>query len=134
MDEIGRRKKRIWRAVEEKACRKSLLDFRAAAAESAGKAATAKGMPNTPSATISMLVARLNKATDPTASVEPMIVPTKSDIWVMSMPKIRGRKRRPISRTPRCVKSSAILNLKPRSEEHTSELQSQSNLVCRLLL
>src|SRR2546430_12859658 len=27
-----------------------------------------------------------------------------------------------------------ILALKPRSEEHTSELQSQSNLVCRLLL
>src|SRR2546427_5951032 len=25
-------------------------------------------------------------------------------------------------------------DLKPRSEEHTSELQSQSNLVCRLLL
>src|SRR5688572_32059709 len=25
-------------------------------------------------------------------------------------------------------------NRKPRSEEHTSELQSQSNLVCRLLL
>src|SRR2546430_12033836 len=25
-------------------------------------------------------------------------------------------------------------NVKPRSEEHTSELQSQSNLVCRLLL
>src|SRR2546430_10273383 len=25
-------------------------------------------------------------------------------------------------------------NLSPRSEEHTSELQSQSNLVCRLLL
>src|SRR2546430_12504548 len=25
-------------------------------------------------------------------------------------------------------------NLEPRSEEHTSELQSQSNLVCRLLL
>src|SRR5688572_32381044 len=26
------------------------------------------------------------------------------------------------------------VSLKPRSEEHTSELQSQSNLVCRLLL
>src|SRR2546430_11420420 len=26
------------------------------------------------------------------------------------------------------------LHVKPRSEEHTSELQSQSNLVCRLLL
>src|SRR2546430_10331439 len=29
---------------------------------------------------------------------------------------------------------SAILILQYRSEEHTSELQSQSNLVCRLLL
>src|SRR5205085_10604284 len=28
----------------------------------------------------------------------------------------------------------AVLLLQPRSEEHTSELQSQSNLVCRLLL
>src|SRR5688572_33186234 len=27
-----------------------------------------------------------------------------------------------------------VLQLLPRSEEHTSELQSQSNLVCRLLL
>src|SRR2546427_7348745 len=27
-----------------------------------------------------------------------------------------------------------VLDLRPRSEEHTSELQSQSNLVCRLLL
>src|SRR2546430_12654993 len=27
-----------------------------------------------------------------------------------------------------------LLRLLPRSEEHTSELQSQSNLVCRLLL
>src|SRR2546430_12887712 len=26
------------------------------------------------------------------------------------------------------------IHLRPRSEEHTSELQSQSNLVCRLLL
>src|SRR2546427_9244715 len=32
-------------------------------------------------------------------------------------------------------KRDAVVNgLAPRSEEHTSELQSQSNLVCRLLL
>src|SRR2546430_9141552 len=30
--------------------------------------------------------------------------------------------------------SAIIATLQPRSEEHTSELQSQSNLVCRLLL
>src|SRR2546430_12884405 len=29
---------------------------------------------------------------------------------------------------------SQITDVEPRSEEHTSELQSQSNLVCRLLL
>src|SRR2546430_10580915 len=35
-----------------------------------------------------------------------------------------------------CLLSSASKHcgLRPRSEEHTSELQSQSNLVCRLLL
>src|SRR2546430_13670884 len=32
------------------------------------------------------------------------------------------------------VTASASLRVRPRSEEHTSELQSQSNLVCRLLL
>src|SRR3990167_977977 len=36
-------------------------------------------------------------------------------------------------KTPLCMRSEAIL-LDIRSEEHTSELQSQSNLVCRLLL
>src|SRR2546430_13242507 len=30
--------------------------------------------------------------------------------------------------------AQALLEVRPRSEEHTSELQSQSNLVCRLLL
>src|SRR5688572_32513993 len=33
----------------------------------------------------------------------------------------------------RRIKGDLLLSL-PRSEEHTSELQSQSNLVCRLLL
>src|SRR2546430_10048451 len=36
-----------------------------------------------------------------------------------------GRGRRPLPGVP---------DRRPRSEEHTSELQSQSNLVCRLLL
>src|SRR2546430_6652287 len=35
-------------------------------------------------------------------------------------------------RAPRAI--STCMRTKPRSEEHTSELQSQSNLVCRLLL
>src|SRR2546430_6421930 len=31
-------------------------------------------------------------------------------------------------------RGDAVVTAEPRSEEHTSELQSQSNLVCRLLL
>src|SRR2546430_12590394 len=34
----------------------------------------------------------------------------------------------------RSIGSTSVATPKPRSEEHTSELQSQSNLVCRLLL
>src|SRR2546430_12635175 len=41
--------------------------------------------------------------------------------------------RRQLPALPRCDPESGNRNL-PRSEEHTSELQSQSNLVCRLLL
>src|SRR2546427_5620384 len=33
-----------------------------------------------------------------------------------------------------CVRCACLERSKDRSEEHTSELQSQSNLVCRLLL
>src|SRR5205085_11474886 len=42
----------------------------------------------------------------------------------------RGRQRRPAGRLKGPVPAWVVL----RSEEHTSELQSQSNLVCRLLL
>src|SRR2546430_5904914 len=35
---------------------------------------------------------------------------------------------------PRDAPGGGMRALRPRSEEHTSELQSQSNLVCRLLL
>src|SRR2546427_9703795 len=34
----------------------------------------------------------------------------------------------------RALRNSAVVTVGSRSEEHTSELQSQSNLVCRLLL
>src|SRR2546430_10951393 len=34
----------------------------------------------------------------------------------------------------RAAKPASVRKLRRRSEEHTSELQSQSNLVCRLLL
>src|SRR2546430_6154524 len=40
----------------------------------------------------------------------------------------------PIVRDLPAVLSVEVQTLKQRSEEHTSELQSQSNLVCRLLL
>src|SRR2546430_4989754 len=43
----------------------------------------------------------------------------------------RVKKRRNVVRL---LQSPAIEVIAPRSEEHTSELQSQSNLVCRLLL
>src|SRR2546427_1692632 len=33
-----------------------------------------------------------------------------------------------------CLAAGLFFSLRTRSEEHTSELQSQSNLVCRLLL
>src|SRR5688572_32422016 len=33
-----------------------------------------------------------------------------------------------------CKRNVTVINITSRSEEHTSELQSQSNLVCRLLL
>src|SRR5687768_18290130 len=36
--------------------------------------------------------------------------------------------------TPFCPKAFRKLSIKPRSEEHTSELQSRLHLVCRLLL
>src|SRR5688572_32414983 len=47
----------------------------------------------------------------------------------------RTRKSRPTHRRRQSSWSIApVLTSNPRSEEHTSELQSQSNLVCRLLL
>src|SRR5688572_32765566 len=47
-----------------------------------------------------------------------------------------GRAGRHVGRgAPRSALAGAVALLRPRrSEEHTSELQSQSNLVCRLLL
>src|SRR2546430_6989426 len=50
----------------------------------------------------------------------------------------RRPRRRYFTRMPGCAPASGetrkISGPSPRSEEHTSELQSQSNLVCRLLL
>src|SRR2546427_8527714 len=49
----------------------------------------------------------------------------------------RARQERgvPLKLPPsRCQRRTGLVPNKQRSEEHTSELQSQSNLVCRLLL
>src|SRR2546427_4700913 len=47
----------------------------------------------------------------------------------------RGSSRPSASSAARRATSALLADLRaPRSEEHTSELQSQSNLVCRLLL
>src|SRR2546430_8559904 len=54
--------------------------------------------------------------------------PTYSDLWCLSL----RLKREPRARSLDCDR---WFSWGPsRSEEHTSELQSQSNLVCRLLL
>src|SRR2546427_6968715 len=50
-------------------------------------------------------------------------------------PRASSRARRPAGRTRRSRAACPAPRGPPsRSEEHTSELQSQSNLVCRLLL
>src|SRR2546427_2294005 len=46
-------------------------------------------------------------------------------------PRLRGG---PPGRRPSGRRAGGIRRVRARSEEHTSELQSQSNLVCRLLL
>src|SRR5690606_39829065 len=52
-----------------------------------------------------------------------------------SRPMHSARSRRKASSTRRCrVDSWRAFSNKARSEEHTSELQSRENLVCRLLL
>src|SRR5688572_32085788 len=57
--------------------------------------------------------------------------PAAAPVWV----PLRRRTRRPAPagrRRPRRGGGASVVG--DRSEEHTSELQSQSNLVCRLLL
>src|SRR2546426_8537032 len=48
-------------------------------------------------------------------------------------PELRGHRRRPGIERRRSAAGHLLRN-PPRSEEHTSELQSPCNLVCRLLL
>src|SRR2546430_13607357 len=56
------------------------------------------------------------------------ISPSTSTRWSSGRPR-PAWSRCPATRSPRSSRSTSA-----RSEEHTSELQSQSNLVCRLLL
>src|SRR2546430_12469270 len=51
--------------------------------------------------------------------------PLRGDVYLVGLDPTRGREIR---------KARPCVVVSPRSEEHTSELQSQSNLVCRLLL
>src|SRR5256886_5675401 len=55
------------------------------------------------------------------------MTPSSTSTWIKSS---SARKEL----TPACTSSRSTARLTYRSEEHTSELQSQSNLVCRLLL
>src|SRR2546430_13204914 len=55
------------------------------------------------------------------------------DALPISMAAVSPPRRAAIP-TPRGALSSSVWRVPDRSEEHTSELQSQSNLVCRLLL
>src|SRR2546430_12213465 len=56
--------------------------------------------------------------------------------WTPSARNVRPTSagERPVNVTPSTVKAICATMGRSRSEEHTSELQSQSNLVCRLLL
>src|SRR3712207_8588295 len=49
-------------------------------------------------------------------------------------PDAQRRRHAPVTRAQVAVRARRPLGLLPRSEEHTSELQSRQYLVCRLLL
>src|SRR5207249_5868084 len=48
--------------------------------------------------------------------------------------RARGPDQTPVASSDRSGRSGALAQRTPRSEEHTSELQSRFDLVCRLLL
>src|SRR2546430_11228030 len=67
----------------------------------------------------------------PRSTLFPYTTLFRSRFWLgLVRPPIRARRRK----QPRRPRRPAGLLGRARSEEHTSELQSQSNLVCRLLL
>src|SRR2546427_8792143 len=67
-------------------------------------------------------------------TVEPLVLSADRDAPERSQ-RGQGTERRQDAQVPSRVGQTGELRLgDDRSEEHTSELQSQSNLVCRLLL
>src|SRR2546430_5416138 len=67
----------------------------------------------------------------PRSTLFPYTTLFRSEIWQIFRIRLESLYR--VSRRWRCNRD-ATLPATYRSEEHTSELQSQSNLVCRLLL
>src|SRR5688572_32071323 len=69
----------------------------------------------------------------PTTEIYTLSLHDALPIWPRTPRTSSGRARSATSASARCW-SAASGRCGRRSEEHTSELQSQSNLVCRLLL
>src|SRR2546427_1626592 len=73
----------------------------------------------------------------PRSTLFPYTTLFRSRFW-STTPSARSATRSTADRPRTCPSSStcqaSYRRSSPRSEEHTSELQSQSNLVCRLLL
>src|SRR2546430_8661092 len=65
-------------------------------------------------------------------AIGPSILPTKMSGPLLRRTSLNRRRKRHLGDS-RTFFSTKVLTFS-RSEEHTSELQSQSNLVCRLLL
>src|SRR5579859_5071385 len=77
------------------------------------------------------------------ASLRPMATPCPSSnpssepclmFLAIEVRLLRSSARMPRTNTPEALNGEDASACPSRSEEHTSELQSQSNLVCRLLL
>src|SRR5690625_6406840 len=64
----------------------------------------------------------------------PISTPVSGSIMRESTLKVGRPKHRCLGRCIGLACKKAAVSLRPRSEEHTSELQSRGHLVCRLLL
>src|SRR3989475_12592869 len=72
----------------------------------------------------------------PRSTLFPYTTLFRSQFGIISATRAPRARPRACSQAPksRDIRSSSAKRIVRRSEEHTSELQSQSNLVCRLLL